>query len=128
STKTQILTAKNHIERQHLINGRCVIEMIFRGMGELKAEAVFKGMQLTLLWLNEADTLARDVLNYGLPRVGRYPAAKDGGCAWSGIICDFNAPEVDNWTYDLLVNKNLGISAEVLAALQAQYGENFGIR
>jgi hypothetical protein len=86
-----------------------VIEMIFIGIGELKAEAVFKGMPMTVLWLNEVDTLHRDVLNYGLPRVGRYPAAKDGGCAWSGIIADFNAPEVDNWTYDLLVNKNLGV-------------------
>jgi hypothetical protein len=108
--------------------GRCVIEMIFRGLGELKAEEVFKGMQLTLLWLNEVDTLARDVLNYGLPRVGRYPAAKDGGCAWSGVIADFNAPEVDNWTYDLLVNKNLGVPDELLANLQAQYGKHFGIQ
>jgi hypothetical protein len=88
---------------------------------------VFKGMQLTLLWLNEVDTLARDVLNYGLPRVGRYPAAKDGGCAWSGVIADFNAPDVDNWTYDLLVNKNLGVSPELIEQLREQYGREFGI-
>jgi hypothetical protein len=106
---------------------RVVIEMIFRGLGEHKAEEVFKGMQLTLLWLNEVDTLSREVLNYGFPRVGRYPAAKDGGCTWSGVIADFNAPEVDNWTYDLLVNKNLGISDEVMAKLQEQYGKHFAI-
>jgi hypothetical protein len=108
--------------------GICVIEMIFIGLGEHKAEEVFKGMQLTLLWLNEVDTLSREVLTYGVPRVGRYPATKDGGCAWSGVIADFNAPEVDNWTYDLLVNKNLGISDELLAKLQAQYGKDFGIQ
>jgi hypothetical protein len=107
---------------------RVVIEMIFRGLGEHKAEEVFKGMQLTMLWLNEVDTLSREVLNYGFPRVGRYPAAKDGGCTWSGVIADFNAPEVDNWTYDLLVNKNLGVSDEALAKLQQQYGKNFGDR
>jgi hypothetical protein len=107
--------------------GMCVIEMIFVGLGEHKAEAVFKGMQLTGLWLNEVDTLSREVLNYGVPRVGRYPAAKDGGCAWSGVIADFNAPEVDNWTYDLLVNKNLGVPDDVLETLQAQYGKEFGI-
>jgi hypothetical protein len=107
--------------------GRLEIEMIFIGIGELKAEAVFKGMPLTILWLNEVDTLHREILNYGLPRVGRYPAEKDGGCAWSGVIADFNAPEVDNWTYDLLVNKNLGVSDELLAQLQAQYGAHFGI-
>jgi hypothetical protein len=108
--------------------GRLEIEMIFIGLGEHKAEAVFKGMPLTVLWLNETDTLHREVLNFGLPRVGRYPAAKDGGCAWSGIIADFNAPEVDNWTYDLLVNKNLGVPEELIAQLQAQYGKHFGIQ
>jgi hypothetical protein len=108
--------------------GRLEIEMIFIGLGELKAEEVFKGMPLTILWLNEVDTLHREILNYGLPRVGRYPAAKDGGCAWSGVIADFNAPEVDNWTYDLLVNKNLGVPDEMLAQLQAQYGKHFGIQ
>jgi hypothetical protein len=107
--------------------GYCWLEMIFIGLGELKAEAVFKGMPLTILWLNEVDTLAREVLNFGVPRVGRFPFAKDGGCAWSGVIADFNAPDVDNWTYDLLVNKNLGLSADALAQLQAQYGKDFGI-
>jgi hypothetical protein len=123
----QIASATNDIQ-QHLIRGRCVIEMVFVGLGEHKAEAVFKGMALTLLWLNEVDTLSREVLNYGLPRVGRYPAEKDGGCAWSGVIADFNAPEVDNWTYDLLVNKNLGISDELLEQLREQYGPEFGIQ
>ncbi|HEX8400513.1 MAG TPA: hypothetical protein VF628_02290 [Allosphingosinicella sp.] len=107
--------------------GRIEIEMLFRAMGDLKAEQVFKGMQLTLLWLNEVDTLDLQVLKFGLPRVGRYPAAKDGGCAWSGLIADMNAPDVDNWTYDLLVNKQLDIPDELLAQLQASYGQNFGI-
>jgi hypothetical protein len=123
----------NGEQNTHLIRltipflGVLEIEMIFVGLGEHKAEEVFKGMQLTLLWLNEVDTLSREVLNFGVPRVGRYPAMKDGGCAWSGVIADFNAPEVDNWTYDLLVNKNLGVSPEALAKLQEQYGKEFGI-
>jgi hypothetical protein len=103
------------------------IEMIFIGVGELKAEEVFKGMPVTVLWLNEVDTLHREILNYGLPRVGRYPLARDGGCTWSGVIADFNAPEVDNWTYDLLVNKNLGVPPEIMERMQAQYGRHFGI-
>jgi hypothetical protein len=37
--------------------GRLEIEMIFIGVGELKAEEVFKGMPVTILWLNEVDTL-----------------------------------------------------------------------
>jgi hypothetical protein len=116
------------LEIEMLGLGRCWLEMIFIGLGELKAEAVFKGMPLTILWLNEADTLSREVLNYGLPRVGRFPAAKDGGCAWSGVLADFNAPEVTNWTYDLLVNKNLGIPDDMLEQLQAEHGKHFGIK
>lgn len=107
--------------------GRGVMEVYFVGLGELKAEDVFKGMQLTLLWLNEVDTLDPKVLEFGLPRVGRYPAMKDGGCAWSGVIADFNAPDVDNWVYDLFVDKNLGVPDELLAQLQAEFGPLFGI-
>jgi hypothetical protein len=107
--------------------GMVVIEMIFRALDHHKPEEVFKGMQLTLLWLNEVDTLSMVVLKFGLPRVGRYPAQKDGGCAWSGVIADFNAPDVDNWTYDFLVNKNLDVPEELLAQMQAIYGPLFGV-
>ncbi|HEX5213273.1 MAG TPA: hypothetical protein VFW22_16230 [Pseudolabrys sp.] len=104
--------------------GRVEIQMLFRGLGSHKAEQVFKGMQLTGLWLNEADTLSMQVLIFGIARVGRYPAAKDGGCAWSGVICDFNAPDVDNWTYDLLVNEELDLPPEAEAKLREQYGKD----
>ena len=30
-------------------------------------------------------------------RVGRYPSMKDGGCTWTGVIADTNAPEEDHW-------------------------------
>jgi hypothetical protein len=103
------------------------IEMLFRALDHHMPEEVFKGMALTLLWLNEVDTLSMQVLKFGMPRVGRYPAAKDGGCAWSGIIADFNAPDVDNWVYDFLVNKNLDMPEEQLEQIRAVYGSQFGI-
>lgn len=107
--------------------GKVVIEMLFRALDHHKPEQVFKGMALTFLWLNEVDTLSMLVLKFGLPRVGRYPASKDGGCAWSGIIADFNAPDVDNWVYDFLVNKNLDIPPEQMKQLRQIYGPMFGI-
>lgn len=102
------------------------IETYFRAMGDRKAEEVLKGLELTGLWLNETDTLDKSVLRFGLPRCGRYPAAKDGGCQWSGVICDFNAPDIDNWTYDLLVEKQLPIDAEAVEQLR-KANPNFGI-
>jgi hypothetical protein len=108
--------------------GKLEIEILWRALGEEnKPEKVFKGMQLTWLWLNEGDTLHRAVLKFGLPRVGRYPKAKDGGCAWSGIFLDMNAPDVDNWTYELLVEKNLGLSEKQLDEFRKLYGANFGV-
>lgn len=108
--------------------GKLYIEILWRALGEEnKPEKVFKGMQLTWLWLNEGDTLHRAVLKFGLPRVGRYPKAKDGGCAWSGIWLDMNAPDVDNWTYELLVEKNLGLSDKQMEEFRALYGAQFGV-
>lgn len=108
--------------------GKLEIEILWRALGEEnKPEKVFKGMQLTWLWLNEGDTLHRAVLKFGLPRVGRFPKAKDGGCAWSGIFLDMNAPDVDNWTYELLVEKNDGLTDRQRDEFRKIYGANFGI-
>lgn len=103
------------------------LEVYFRAMGDNKAEDVLKGLELTGLWLNEVDTLDQAVLQYGLPRCGRYPSAKDGGCQWYGVIADFNAPDEDNWTYDLLVEGNLPIDARAEATLREKVGARFGI-
>jgi hypothetical protein len=103
------------------------IEMYFRAMGDLKAEDVLKGMELTGLWLNEADTLSMDVFLFGFGRTGRYPAQKDGGCAWRGVIMDFNAPDIDNWVYDLVVLGQLGLTQEQEDELRAVLGPRFGI-
>jgi hypothetical protein len=103
------------------------IEMYFRAMGDQKAEDVLKGLELTGLWLNEADTLDMSVFLFGFPRTGRYPSAKDGGCQWRGVICDFNAPDIDNWVYDLLVEGKLGLTPEQEDELRKALGVRFGI-
>lgn len=105
--------------------GLCELQILWRALGDdNKPEKVFKGMALTGLWLNEADTLNPYVLKYGLPRVGRYPLAKDGGCAWSGVMMDFNAPEVTNWTYELFVDGELPLSPEEIEAMERDYGQS----
>lgn len=107
--------------------GEIYIEMYFRAMGDQKAEDVLKGFELTGLWLNETDTLDGSVLLFGLPRTGRYPSAKDGGCQWRGVICDFNAPDIDNWTYDLLVEGKIGLTPDQLEEFGKELGPRFGI-
>lgn len=117
--------------RVNMMDGQPPVEIemdvYFRAMGDQKAEDVLKGLELTWLWLNEVDTLDAKVLQFGLPRCGRYPAAKNGGCQWYGVIADFNAPDEDNWTYELLVEQKLPIDEAALELLRAKVGERYGI-
>lgn len=104
------------------------INVLFRACEDrIKAEQIFKGMQLTWLWPNEIDTQDPGILEFGLPRLGRYPPAAKGGCNWYGMFADMNAPDVDNYTYDLLINENMGLPPEVEAALREKLGPNFRI-
>lgn len=98
------------------------MEVIFTAIGDNSVEDVLRGLELTWLWLNEADLLPFAIVELGVGRVGRYPSAVDGGCAFAQIFGDFNAPEEDNWTYDLCVDKN--IDAELADILNAETGGN----
>lgn len=108
--------------------GDLLIEVLFRACEDRKkAEQIFKGMQLTWLYPNEIDTQDPSVLEFGLPRLGRYPPASKGGCAWYGLISDMNAPDIDNWTYDLLVNQDMKMSEEEIAFMRAKLGNDYRI-
>lgn len=107
--------------------GRLELEMLFAAIGDKKVEDVMRGWELTALWLNEADLLARAVFRLGITRIGRYPSMMMGGCAWRGILMDLNAPDGDNWTYPLLWDGDMGLDAETQAELVAEFGPLFGI-
>lgn len=58
-------------------------------------------LEITGAWMNEAREQPKAVLDGLTGRVGRFPAAKDGGASWSGVIMDTNPPDDDHWWYDL---------------------------
>lgn len=108
--------------------GPLEIEVLFRACEDRKkAEQIFKGMQLTWLYPNEIDTQDQGVVEFGLPRLGRYPPASKGGCAWYGLISDMNAPDIDNWTYELLVDGDMKMPPEMVEQMQAMLGRDFRI-
>lgn len=86
--------------------GQVVLQMIFVAIGDKRVEDVLRGLEVTMIWINEADRVSKEVLKYARGRVGRYPNAMLGGCAWCGIIMDFNAPDPDNWVYELFIDGN----------------------
>lgn len=77
--------------------GEIDAEIIFVALD--KAEDVKKllSLELTGVWINEARELPKAVIDAATSRVGRYPSDRDGGCTWSGVIMDTNAPDEDHW-------------------------------
>lgn len=111
-------------------HGKIELTVLFAAMGENKVEDVMRGWELTGLWMNEGDLLAKQVFTYGMGRVGRYPNALQGGCTWRGVILDMNAPDVENWTYEVFVDQDLGLDKldpEELEQIKAELGDLFGV-
>ena len=77
--------------------GELDLEVLFLALD--KAEDVKKllSLELTGIWVNEARELPKAVIDGATSRVGRYPSERDGGCTWSGVIMDTNAPDEDHW-------------------------------
>lgn len=90
-----------HFEDAH---GPVEFEALFMAFGD-DPVASLRGVQLTDLWLNEADTVPEELLGVGIGRVGRFPGAAHfegyppALASYSQIVCDFNAPDEDNWTF-----------------------------
>lgn len=58
-------------------------------------------LELTGGWVNEAREVPKSIIDALTGRVGRYPATKDGGATWSGVMMDTNPPDNDHWWYTL---------------------------
>jgi hypothetical protein len=75
------------------------LEVVFIALDGPDAEASLKGFEGTGIWFNEVREIPKAVVDFGRGRVGRYPAIKDGGPTWYGIVGDTNPPDVDHWLY-----------------------------
>jgi len=63
------------------------------------AKSFFMSLETSLIWFNEVQFAHYEVFSEAVGRVSppRFPAVKDGGCAWGGLIADTNAPPADHW-------------------------------
>lgn len=72
--------------------------------------ASMRGVQTTDIVLNEADTMPVDVLTVGIGRIDRWPGRSHfeglppALRSYGQIACDFNAPDEDNWAFDVFHN------------------------
>jgi hypothetical protein len=77
--------------------GELDIEVIFLALDKPEDVKKLLSLELTGIWINEAREVPKAVVDAATSRVGRYPSERDGGCSWSGVIMDTNAPDEDHW-------------------------------
>ena len=82
----------HHIQRQDLD-----LEVIFLALDRPEDVKKLLSLELTGIWINEAREINKNIIDACSMRVGRFPSMKDGGCTWTGVIADTNAPEEDHW-------------------------------
>ena len=90
--------------------GRIEFTTEFMAFGDDIA-ASMRGIQTTDIWPNEADTVPVDILTVGIGRINRWPGRQHfAGLppalqSYGQIVCDFNAPDEDNWTFGVFHNE-----------------------
>lgn len=104
------------------------LEVIFRSLDKPSDIGKLKSLDLTGLFINEVCEEPKAILDMGGARVGRFPAKKDGGCTWCGIIMDTNAMDTDHWYYilaekDLTTDRGRKVWEEINAAEQVMRNE-----
>lgn len=86
--------------RQWLKDGtRVEMEVIFLALDRPEDVSKLLSLELTWAFLNEARETDEEIFKFLRGRVGRYPAMKDGGPTWHGIIADTNPPRTTQWLY-----------------------------
>lgn len=81
----------------HMRYGDIEAEFIFLALEKEDDVKKLRSLQLTGIYFNELQYIQLLLVSEGLSRTGRYPRVKDGGCNWSGVIADMNAPEALHW-------------------------------
>ncbi len=77
------------------------MEVLFLALDRDEDVRKLLSLELTGAWVNEAREVPRAIIDALTGRVGRFPAMKDGGPTWSGIIMDTNPPDDQHWWYKL---------------------------
>jgi len=85
----------------HIREGELDIEILFRALDRPQQVKKLLSLELTGAWVNEAREVPLTVINALTGRVGRFPSAREEGCAWYGVLMDTNPPDTDHWWYRL---------------------------
>ena len=76
-------------------------EFIFLALDADEDVRKLKSLELTGAWINEASEINFPIFKMTCGRVRRFPAPREGGYSWSGVIADTNPPDDESWWYEL---------------------------
>jgi hypothetical protein len=91
----------HEVRLAHPDGGLVELDVLFRALDRPQDVKKLLSLELTGAWINEAREMPLSIVEALGDRVERYPAARDGGCAWAGVIMDTNPPDSDHWWYGL---------------------------
>lgn len=134
------ITDHTYSMRWQIADGSIVeCEILFRALDRPDQVGNLLSLELTGAWCNEAREIPKVVWEALQGRVGRFPAMKDGGATWWGVIGDTNPPDNDHWIYTLfeetrpenaeIFKQPSGLSpeAENIVNLPADYYRNLAV-
>lgn len=89
------------VEHDYIVTGfeGVLMLLMFRALDNPEHVRNLLSMEVTAAWMNEYREIEKDIYEAIDGRIGRYPAEKDGGCTWMGIIADSNPPEEESYWY-----------------------------
>jgi len=91
----------HRVRLPHPDGGTVELEVLFRALDRPQDARKLLSLELTGAWVNEARELPLSLIEALGDRVERYPADRDGGCSWAGVILDTNPPDTDHWWHHL---------------------------
>lgn len=98
------------------------MEMSFRAVGNLSAEAACRGWEINAVGCDEFDLLPEDLVPYLSGRIGRFSDLDPELVVDPQICVSLNAPLIDSYAYKLIYDKDLGegLDEETLTALKGR--------
>jgi hypothetical protein len=82
--------------------GDVELDVFFLALDSPEDVAKLRSLEITGGWINEVEFHHKAIVDELESRTGRYPALKDGGARWNGVIADMNAPSEDHWVPQMM--------------------------
>lgn len=75
-------------------------EILFISQPDAASIENLKSLELTGAFINEASEIAKASFDLLTSRIKRYPAKRDGGANWYGVLMDTNSFDETHWLHD----------------------------